>query len=57
VKVGAQIAFPCPIKAVLFDMDGTLTRPHQIDFGEIRRRLGIPKGEAYLQIQSAVTLV
>lgn len=45
VRVKADIVFPGVVKAVLFDMDGTLTRPNQIDFGEIRRQLSIPPGE------------
>ena len=30
------------IRAVLFDFDGTLTRPEAIDFGVLRQRLGCP---------------
>lgn len=33
-----------PIKGVIFDMDGTLTRPQTWMFGEMRRQLGVPKG-------------
>lgn len=31
------------LKAVLFDMDGTITRPH-IDWAALRQRLGVPAG-------------
>ncbi|MBI2503393.1 MAG: HAD-IA family hydrolase [Candidatus Latescibacteria bacterium] len=31
------------LKAVLFDMDGTITRPH-IDWAELRQRLQVPAG-------------
>ena len=31
------------LRAVLFDMDGTLTRP-DLDFAELRRRVGAPAG-------------
>ena len=33
-----------PLRAVLFDMDGTLTRP-DLDFAELRRRVGAPPGQ------------
>ena len=31
------------LKAILFDMDGTITRPH-IDFRALRARVGVPEG-------------
>ena len=37
------------IRAVLFDFDGTLTRPDAIDFAILRDRLGCPKGIAILE--------
>ncbi len=37
------------IKAVLFDFDGTLTRPEAIDFGALRRLLGCPTGVPILE--------
>ena len=41
------------IKAVLFDFDGTLTRPGALDFGFIRKSLGCPQGMPILEfIQS-----
>lgn len=30
------------VSGVVFDLDGTLTRPHAIDFGAMRRRIGMP---------------
>ncbi|CAD7940963.1 unnamed protein product [Amoebophrya sp. A25] len=33
------------LKAVVFDMDGTLTLPHQIDFAAMRAAVGAPKGK------------
>lgn len=32
------------VGAVLFDMDGTLTRPY-LDFGALRQQLGLPEGD------------
>jgi hydrogenase expression/formation protein HypE len=44
------------IRAVLFDFDGTLTRPEAIDFGELRRLLGCPPQSFILEfIQSLPT--
>ena len=40
---------PYRIKAVLFDFDGTLTRPGSIDFALIRRRIGCPDEMAILE--------
>ena len=37
------------IQAVLFDFDGTLTRPEAIDFGALRRLLGCPTGVPILE--------
>ncbi len=37
------------IEAVLFDFDGTLTRPGAIDFRAIKQRLGCPETEALLE--------
>jgi HAD superfamily hydrolase (TIGR01549 family) len=39
----AQRPTPTPCKAVIFDMDGTLTRP-ALDFDEIRREIGLGNG-------------
>jgi HAD superfamily hydrolase (TIGR01509 family) len=36
-------------RAVLFDFDGTLTRPEALDFGELRRLLSCPSGEPILE--------
>ncbi|MFP4566874.1 MAG: HAD-IA family hydrolase, partial [Spirochaetaceae bacterium] len=44
------------IDAVLFDFDGTLTRPGVLDFDLIRREIGCPPGEGILRfIQSRQT--
>ncbi len=37
-----------PIRAVLFDFDGTLTLPGHLDFAEIRRAIGCPPGASLL---------
>jgi len=36
-----------PLRGVVFDMDGTLTVPN-LDFQELYRRAGVPKGEDIL---------
>ncbi len=36
-------------RAVLFDFDGTLTRPEALDFAELRRLLACPLGEPILE--------
>jgi HAD superfamily hydrolase (TIGR01509 family) len=42
--------------AVLFDFDGTLTKPEALDFAELRRLLACPPGEPILEhIQSLPT--
>ena len=38
-----------PIKAVLFDFDGTLTQPGSLDFGAIRQAIGAPEGLPILE--------
>jgi hydrogenase expression/formation protein HypE len=44
---------PHPLKAVLFDFDGTLTIPGALDFPAIRVELGCPAGQPILEfIQS-----
>ena len=42
------------IRAVLFDFDGTLTRPEAIDFAVLRSLLGCPKGIAILEFIEAM---
>lgn len=43
--MSAALARPrCALRGVVFDLDGTLTAPHAIDFSGLRRRLGIPSG-------------
>ncbi len=38
-----------PIKAVIFDFDGTLTLPEALDFAAIKRKLGCPENEPVLE--------
>ncbi len=38
-------------KALIFDMDGTLTKP-VLDFGAIRREIGLPAGDLAVEIAS-----
>lgn len=40
---------PTRIDAVLFDFDGTLTRPGALDFGRMRQTLGCPDGQPVLE--------
>jgi len=40
---------PACVAAVVFDFDGTLTRPGEIDFAGIRRELGCPVGTPILE--------
>jgi hydrogenase expression/formation protein HypE len=42
------------IRAVLFDFDGTLTRPEAIDFAVLRTLLGCPRGTAILEFIDAL---
>ncbi len=42
------------IRAVLFDFDGTLTRPEAIDFPALRARLGVPAGTPILEFIEAL---
>ncbi len=37
------------MRAVLFDFDGTLTRPGSLDFAGIRRAIGCPQGQPILE--------
>lgn len=37
-----------PVKGIIFDMDGTLTKPQTWMFGEMRRQLNVPVGEDIL---------
>jgi hydrogenase expression/formation protein HypE len=40
---------PTVVRAVLFDFDGTLTRPGALDFAVIRRAIGCPPGTPILE--------
>ncbi len=42
------------IRAVLFDFDGTLTRPDSLDFGALRRALGCPPSAMILEYIEAL---
>eukprot|EP00803_Ostreobium_quekettii_P006592 evm.model.scf_259.3 EVM.evm.TU.scf_259.3 scf_259:14241-19239(-) len=42
------------LKGIIFDMDGTLTLP-VIDFQEMRRRLGVPRGDILEAMAAATT--
>lgn len=42
---GAPGTAPRTAHGVVFDLDGTLTLPHAIDFKRMRERCGIPQGE------------
>ena len=46
---------PYRIKAVLFDFDGTLTKPGAIDFALIRSRIGCPDDTAILEFIQSLT--
>jgi hydrogenase expression/formation protein HypE len=41
-------------RAVLFDFDGTLTRPEALDFAELRRLLSCPAGQPILEHIQAI---
>lgn len=43
------------LRAVLFDFDGTLTRPGAIDFPAIRRAIGCPEGTPILEFIAALS--
>lgn len=42
------------VRAVLFDFDGTLTRPGSLDFAAIRRAVGCPAGRPILEFLEAL---
>ena len=43
-----------PVRGILFDFDGTLTRPGSLDFGAIRQALGCPSGVPILEYLAAL---
>lgn len=43
-----------PIRGVLFDLDGTLTRPGAIDFTAIKRKMGCPENLPILEFLETV---
>ena len=52
--VDAVAAEPYRIDAVLFDFDGTLTRPGSLDFSLIRQAIGCPDGMPVLEFMAGV---
>ncbi len=46
---------PVIISAILFDFDGTLTRPHNIDFPAIKQAVGCPADEPVLEFIRGMT--
>ena len=42
--LGAVRRLDVPLRGVLFDMDGTLTLPHLLDFAAMRQAVGLPPG-------------
>merc|ERR1712094_85005 len=44
VSFRCQLVEPLALKGVVFDMDGTLTLPGQLDFQRMRERTGVPPG-------------
>jgi hydrogenase expression/formation protein HypE len=50
-----QLRKPFRIEAVLFDFDGTLTRPGALDFAAIRAAIGCPRGEGILEYLGGLT--
>ncbi len=50
-SVGEAVRLDAPLAGVVFDMDGTLTLPHTLDFDAMRRAAGLPEGA---HIRSAI---
>jgi HAD superfamily hydrolase (TIGR01509 family) len=50
----STIDLTCRITAVLFDFDGTLTRPGALDFAAIRRAVGCPAGAPLIEFIEAI---
>lgn len=46
---------PMKISAILFDFDGTLTRPNAIDFAGIRKDIGCPEHQPILEYVDTLT--
>lgn len=42
------------LEAVVFDLDGTLTLPHALDFDLMRKRVGAPEGTDVLAFAHAL---
>lgn len=45
VSVRCSLLEPLGLRGIVFDMDGTLTLPGQIDFARMRERVGVPTGD------------
>lgn len=54
-KHDSAMARPMVISAVLFDFDGTLTRPHNIDFAAVKQELGCPSNQPVLEFIESIT--
>jgi beta-phosphoglucomutase-like phosphatase (HAD superfamily) len=54
VPVDRMADAPYRIDAVLFDFDGTLTRPGALDFSVIKRAIGCPDGTPVLEFMAGV---
>ena len=48
-RAGASAARPFRLRAVLFDFDGTLTRPGALDFPTVKREVGCPPDQFILE--------
>ena len=46
---------PYRVSAVLFDFDGTLTRPGSIDFSRIKQAINCPTGQPILEFIDSLT--
>ena len=54
MPVGLMNTAPYRIDAVLFDFDGTLTRPGALDFSVIKRTIGCPDDVPVLEFMAAI---
>ena len=54
-SVAAPVRLDEPLRGVLFDMDGTLTLPGQLDFAQMREAAGLPTGANIIEVIEAMT--
>src|SRR5210317_1286737 len=54
MPLGPMKDSPYRIDAVLFDFDGTLTRPGALDFSVIKRAIGCPDGIPVLEFMASI---